>query len=231
MRPFMVNFEGLDCSGKSTQAARLAKTYRDAGFKVHEQGFPDHESFFGKLIREHLARKWKACGIDDQGVRAYDTADAATFQALQIANRLDIVPDEAWEEEPRSGSTRSICVFDRLHLSGIVYGHADGLDLDLMVRVHRHLPQPNICFVMDLPPEEALVRLAERKNEEPDRYESEGLKRFSRMRVAYLDVIALLQNEPGHRTHYEIVDARPPVDEVAEHTLELTQRIFRFQKP
>lgn len=223
---FMVNFEGLDCSGKSTQAKRLARTYREGGYDVVEQGFPDHDSFFGKLIRAHLAEKWH-CTVDDVDNiwhHHLPLVDAAAFQALQIVNRLDIIPEAAWGSGLADVKDKRIFVFDRLHLSGIVYGHSDGLDLDLMVHVHRHLPQPNICFLLDLSPEVALERLKARHGEAPDRYEAEGMERFVMMRKTYLDAVARLEALPEQRTHYEVINAAGTEDEVAERITEKMQR-------
>jgi len=50
----LIVLEGVDGSGKATQAERLVERLRGEGYRVHVEDFPRYESFFGKLITAYL---------------------------------------------------------------------------------------------------------------------------------------------------------------------------------
>ena len=79
----LIAFEGLDQSGKQTQAERLAAVCRAANRTVHLVSFPDYATAIGTEIGEAL-----------QGCRDYA---ADVLQLLYIANRYEYRPRlEAW---------------------------------------------------------------------------------------------------------------------------------------
>jgi dTMP kinase len=82
----LIAFEGLDQSGKETQARTLAEQLRRAGRRVETLSFPDYETAIGREIGEALA------GRRDFG--------ADVMQLLYIANRYEWKPRlAAWLEE------------------------------------------------------------------------------------------------------------------------------------
>lgn len=64
----MIVIEGLDGSGKGTQAALLAEYLRENGQKVCEVSFPDYESEGSALVRMYLSG---ALGNDPSDTNAY----------------------------------------------------------------------------------------------------------------------------------------------------------------
>jgi len=76
MTGLLIVFEGLDQSGKETQARRLRQWFEGAGRQVESIAFPDYASPIGQEIRTAL-----------HGGRDY-LAD--TIQMLQIANRVEL---------------------------------------------------------------------------------------------------------------------------------------------
>jgi len=50
----LIVIEGIDGSGKNTQAQLLVQNLREKGFKVSTISFPDYQSFFGKEIASYL---------------------------------------------------------------------------------------------------------------------------------------------------------------------------------
>ncbi|MCA1584830.1 MAG: hypothetical protein LC791_08685 [Acidobacteria bacterium] len=71
----LIAFEGLDQSGKQTQAERLADTLRTAGHQVELVSFPDYTTPIGTEIDRALA-----------GAREFP---ADVMQLLYIANRYE----------------------------------------------------------------------------------------------------------------------------------------------
>ena len=53
----LIVIEGLDGSGKGTQAARLAEYLRGKGCRVREISFPDYESEGSVLVKMYLDGK------------------------------------------------------------------------------------------------------------------------------------------------------------------------------
>ena len=144
----LIAFEGLDQSGKETQAKYLRDNLRATGQKARVVSFPDYGTSIGEEIARALA-----------GERDYG---ADVMQLLYVANRHERKLDlERWQ---RAGITL-LC--DRYIASSIAYGEAQGLDVQWLEAMQRFLPQPDLTVFLDIRPETAL----ERKATGRDRYE------------------------------------------------------------
>lgn len=178
----LIAFEGLDQSGKETQAARLRERFAAAGRTVRALSFPDYETPIGREIR---------AALDGHRDFAPDT-----LQLLYIANRHEY--REAIEGWLAAGD---VVVCDRYRASSIAYGDAQGLDSAWLRDVQRHLPEPAAIFLLDIAPGEAVRRKAHGR----DKFERD-LPLLSRVRESYLRQAA---NEgweviDGSRTKEEI---------------------------
>lgn len=157
----LIAFEGLDQSGKETQAARLRERFAAAGRTVRALSFPDYDTPIGREIR---------AALDGQRDFAPDT-----LQLLYIANRHEYrVQMEQWL------AAGDIVVCDRYRASSIAYGDAQGLDAAWLRDVQRHLPEPSAIFLLDIAPEEAVRRKAHGR----DKFERD-LPLLSRVRDSY----------------------------------------------
>ena len=157
----LIALEGLDQSGKQTQAGLLRDYLRGAGRKARVVSFPD----YGTAIGEEIARAL-------QGERDYD---ADVMQLLYIANRYERRPDlERW----LASDIALVC--DRYVASSVAYGVAHGLDAAWLADAQRFLPQPDITVLLDIAPETAVVRKATGR----DRYEAD-LALQTRVRECY----------------------------------------------
>jgi dTMP kinase len=162
MRGLLIAFEGLDQSGKQTQAERLSDRLIEAGRRVRLLSFPAYETPIGAEIRHALA------GARDWGVDV--------MQLLYIANRYEARP--MIERELAQGT---VLVCDRYVASSIAYGETQGLDAAWLREVQRHLPQPDMTFLLDVAPEVS----ASRKTADRDKYERD-LALLARVRQSYL---------------------------------------------
>ena len=158
----LIAFEGLDQSGKETQAARLRERFTAAGRDVHALSFPDYETPIGREIRAAL-----------NGEREFSPD---TLQLLYIANRHEY--RESIERWMRDGG---VVVCDRYRASSVAYGDAQGLDAEWLRDVQRHLPEPAVIFLLDIAPEEAVRRKAHGR----DKFERD-LPLLARVRESYL---------------------------------------------
>ncbi len=158
----LVAVEGLDQSGKATQAQDLRDRLRASGYKSRVVSFPDYGTFLGEEIARSL-----------QGERDYGPE---TMQLLYVANRFERKADiDRWHE------AGLIVLFDRYIASGIAYGEAQGLDPGWLTTLQVSLPQPELTILLDIAPETA----AARKTAGRDRYESD-LALLTRVRQSYL---------------------------------------------
>jgi len=161
MPGYLIAIEGLDQSGKETQAQGLREYVRQLGHRVRLMSFPD----YGTSIGEELARAL-------QGERDYGPD---VMQLLFIANRYERKPAiEHWID----GGLILIC--DRYRASSIAYGEAHGLDAAWLHDIQRFLREPDLTILLDISPQTALVRKAVGR----DRYERD-LGLLERVRQSY----------------------------------------------
>ena len=157
----LIAFEGLDQSGKQTQAELLRDRLVGAGRSVRLLAFPSYDTPIGAEIGRAL-----------QGTREYGPD---VMQLLYIANRYEWKPEITKE---RQRGTIVIC--DRYLASSVAYGEAQGLDPAWLLAVQEHLPQPDLTILLDIAPDIS----ARRKTTDRDRYERD-LALLARVRKSY----------------------------------------------
>lgn len=157
----IVAFEGLDQSGKETQARHLRARIEQDGRKVHLISFPDYQTPIGREITSALAGE-REFGPD-------------VMQLLYVANRCEYRPKiDSW----LSGGGVIVC--DRYRASSVAYGEAQGLDPAWLEDIQRYLPKPTLTVLLDISPETAVQRKATGR----DRYERD-LSLLARVRESY----------------------------------------------
>jgi len=163
----LIAFEGLDQSGKQTQAELLRNRLVAHGRLVRLLSFPAYETSIGAEIGRAL-----------RGAHEYP---ADVMQLLYIANRYEWKPQI---EQERARGTFVVC--DRYLASSIAYGEAQGLDAGWLQEIQKHLPQPDITVLLDIQPEVS----ARRKVADRDKYERD-LSLLARVRDSYLRQAAI----------------------------------------
>jgi dTMP kinase len=161
MSGHIIAFEGLDQSGKQTQAELLRDRLKAGGRKARLVSFPD----YGTSIGEEIARAL-------QGEREYGPD---VMQLLYVANRYERKPDlRRWLD----GGLILVC--DRYVASSIAYGDAQGLDPAWLTDMQKFLPPATLTIMLDIAPETAV----QRKSVDRDRYERD-LAMQGRVRESY----------------------------------------------
>lgn len=161
MTGLLIAFEGLDQSGKQTQAETLRDYVVSLGRECRLLSFPDYETPIGSEIFKAL-----------HGEREYAPD---LMQLLYVSNRY----------EYRTRITQWIAdglilLCDRYLASSIAYGEAHGLDAAWLADIQRFLPQPDLTVLLDIAPDTAVRR----KSANRDRYERD-LALLSRVRESY----------------------------------------------
>jgi dTMP kinase len=160
-RGLLIAFEGLDQSGKQTQAERVRDRVTALGRECRLLSFPDYGTAIGAEISRAL-----------HGERDYA---ADVMQLMYVANRY-----EKRGEMTGALEAGTILVCDRYLASSIAYGEAQGLDPRWLRDIQKFLPQPDLTILLDIAPETAVQRKATNR----DRYERD-LALLSRVRESY----------------------------------------------
>lgn len=161
MRGVLIAFEGLDQSGKQTQAELLREHVIARGRQCRLLSFPDYATPIGTELDRAL-----------HGEREYATD---VMQLLYVANRYEAKP------EIEAGlAAGMVLLSDRYAASSIAYGEAQGLDASWLADIQRFLPPADLTILLDIAPETA----ARRKATGRDRYERD-LALLSRVRDSY----------------------------------------------
>lgn len=161
-RGLLIAFEGLDQSGKQTQAELLRDRLVDAGRLVRLLSFPAYDTPIGSEIERAL-----------HGDRDYSPE---VMQLLYVANRYEWKPQMELELE-----RGTVLICDRYLASSVAYGEAQGLDPAWLIDMQRSLPQPDVTFLLDIDPAVS----ASRKTADRDKYERD-LALLERVRSSYL---------------------------------------------
>lgn len=208
--PFIV-FEGIEGSGKSTQAQRLARHLRGAGkacvLTKEPGGTP-----LGDRIRAIL--------LDP----AEEGMDGLAEMLLYAASRRQHVVDVIRPSIERG----AIVLCDRFTDATLAYqGYGRGLNRDRLIEINRWVTDnlvPELTFILDLPEEIGLER-ARHRNQVQDlelesRLEGEDMRFHRRVREGYL---AMREENPDR---YALVSAEGSEDEVFERIVrELNDRM------
>ncbi len=161
MAGLLVAFEGLDQSGKQTQAERLRDHVIAGGRECRLLSFPDYDTPIGQELGRAL-----------RGEHGYG---ADVMQLLYVANRYEKRP--LIEQWLRDGV---VVLSDRYISSSIAYGEAQGLDPRWLSEIQRYLPPPDLTILLDIAPGTAAARKAAGR----DRYERD-LALLARVRESY----------------------------------------------
>lgn len=190
----LISFEGIDGSGKSTQARRLAEHLRDTGrdpLLTREPGGSPGAEDIRRLLVEGDPDRWSP------------ETELLLFTAARRDHLERLI-------QPALAEGRDV-ITDRFADSTRVYQGATRGDLRALVdQLHSLMigREPDLTFVIDMPPELALTRGLARASGE-DRFEEFGLPFQTALRVGFLD---LARANPDRCV---VIDGNRPEAEVA----------------
>lgn len=189
-----VTFEGIDGSGKSTQARMLAERLKDAGRDVvltREPGGSPGAEEIRRLVLEGDPDRWSA------------ETEILLFTAAR-RDHLERTIAPALEQG-------KVVICDRFADSTRMYQGLSRGDLrDTVDKLHALMigREPDLTILIDMDPETGLSRALSRQGSE-ERFETFGLDLQRRMREGFLD---LAREFPDR---FRVIDGNRPVSEVA----------------
>jgi dTMP kinase len=196
MAGLFVTFEGIDRSGKTTQARMLVDALGEEALSVREPG--------GTPVGERLRELLK-----DPAVTLGPETEALLFAAARAELVAQVI-------KPALAAGR-VVVSDRFLDSSLAYqGLARGLGIDEVEQINRFATAgviPDITFLLQIEPARAAQRAGQL-----DRFEDEGDSLQSAVFEAYLELAAA---DPGR---WRIVDADRPSGEVHADVLAAVQQ-------
>jgi len=164
-RGIFICIEGIDASGKSTQARWLVRNLRRRGFDAIYTTEPS-KSEVGSFIRRYILQRKKRV--------------PAVVEALLFAiDRIDHVESKI---EPALESGKTV-VSDRYVYSSLAYQGAAGLDVDWIQKINRMTLPPDLTIYIDVPPEVVVKRMRRRRSV------METLKNQRRVREIYMQLV------------------------------------------
>ncbi len=161
MKGKLIVIEGLDSSGKATQAEKLKQRLENEGFKVMKITFPDYGSNSSALVKMYLNGE---ISEKPEDINAYA---ASSFYAVDRY----VSYKTKWEQFYLDGG---VIIADRYTTSNMIHQAAkiDGtriknLYLDWLYDYEYKLlklPVPNKIIFLDMPPEYAIELMQNRAN-------------------------------------------------------------------
>jgi dTMP kinase len=149
---FLFAVEGIDGSGKTSQAQRLARYCQKKGLECILSKEPTNGKY-GQLIRSSAIRG-----------------------RLSVEEEIDILLKdrrEHVEEVIRPAlDQEKVVILDRYYFSNAAYQGARGVDPEIILsRNETFAPQPDLLTILDVSPQTGLQRIRER-GDEPNKFET-----------------------------------------------------------
>ncbi|WP_026883340.1 dTMP kinase [Clostridium akagii] len=155
MRGLLINLEGLDGSGKLTQAKMLKQRLQSLGYEAYVFTYPKYTSKYGEIIKKFLFNSIDLC-VEEQF----------------LLHLLDMVRDKA--EIKKQLELGNFVILDRYYPSTIAYQCSNGFNFDNAIEIIKNLslPLPSIVFYLDITPDES-SRRKKLQNGVLDRFEKD----------------------------------------------------------
>jgi len=167
MAGLFIALEGIDGSGKSTQAKLLSEKLSVKGYSIYETSEPT-DGLVGAIIKKIL--------------REHTEISAEALALLFVADRIEHA--KSIREALAQGK---VVISDRYMLSTLAYQSAQGVDLGFLRALHGNLPKPDLTLILDIGPEKSLSRISADEK-------FEKLEFLSKVRQRYLELAGAEKN-------------------------------------
>lgn len=199
-----ITLEGLDFSGKSTQATVLVERLRGTRAVVHFLREPGGTEI-SERIRDIL--------LDKKNLAMEDAAELLLFSAARSQLVKEVIVPALRRGE--------IVVCDRYYDSTTAYqGYGRELPLDAVMSINRLATEgvdPDLTFFIDIPVDE-IGRRKKKAGMMFDRMESSGRAFYGRVRDGYHEIAK------REAQRFIIIDGTQDIDEIARHIWKVVEK-------
>ena len=199
-----ITFEGLDFSGKSTQATILVERLRSTRAVVHFLREPGGTEI-SERIRDIL--------LDKKNLHMDEAAELLLFSAARSQLVKEVIVPALQRGE--------IVVCDRYYDSTTAYqGYGRELPLDAVKSINRLATEgedPDLTFFIDIPVDE-IERRKKKAGMKFDRMESSGKAFYTRVRNGYHEIAR------RETQRFLIIDGTKDIDEIAGYIWKVVEQ-------
>lgn len=200
-----ISFEGIEGSGKSTQARLLSDSFEAEGYRVFLTREPGG-TMLGDRIRDIL--------LDPRHTMMHELTELLLYNAARAQHLQEkIMPELA---------AGSVVITDRFTDSTVAYqGYGRGLDISTIYALDMIATggfTPRLTVLLDMEVAEGLER--NREARKSDRFELEALAFHQRVREGFLDIA---KSNPDR---FVIIDASVSVKDAGSIIRERTHRVI-----
>jgi dTMP kinase len=210
MKGILITFEGIDYSGKTTQAKNLVNYFRRKGYKAMLLREPGGEKV-SESIRQVL--------LSSKNIRM----NPLTELLLYIASRAQLVSRIILPALKQG----KIVVCDRFYDSTLAYqGYGRGLDkkmIEYLNKISTLGIKPDLTILIDIPVEIFLKRMR-KNNKKKDRIEKEKMDFYKKVREGYLKI------SQGEKKRYRVINGSDKIVEVWEKVKTATDSFLKREK-
>jgi dTMP kinase len=190
-RGLLIVIEGIDGTGKSSQAKMLAEALRQKGEDVLLDREPS-DGPFGKILRASMTEG-----------RLAPEEELELFHKDRRQHVTDVIT-------PALDQGTHV-VLDRYYFSTMAYQGANGFDVaELRATNESFAPAPDLLFILDLDVELALERIGAR-GDEANEFEQRDALQFCR------DVFLSVKDE----TYAHVIDSSPAIETIHQNMLQI----------
>jgi dTMP kinase len=180
--------DGMDGSGKGEMVERLKAYLQGKGFAVLAT-FEPTDGDYGKILRKILQEEQDP------------NKNAEKMLNLYVKDREEHLASTIQPFLRKDHEKGNIVISDRYYYATIAYQSVQGLPLPDVIEKNLHFPKPNLALILDLPPEDALKRIAKAR---PSIEKFEKLQFMKKLRGRFLELKELLAD------NIVVIDASKP---------------------
>ena len=200
----IIALEGLDKSGKATQAKLLFHRMECNQIICEKSEFHRYDTPTGKLIREFLFNTFK--------VNQY------TIELIMAADKQ---MQQNWFKELINQDVKFL-ILDRYTSSQEAYAWGNGIPIEWIKDLHRYLMKPSLEIFIDIPVEESMNRKGKMPTD--DKYETnKELLQSVRDRYDFM-----FRNEFAMTSNRYVVDGMQSIESVHYDIWNICKKFYNF---
>jgi dTMP kinase len=194
----IITLEGIDKSGKTTQAQMLSSyLQKEKDLHTAHFDFPDYQTDVGKLIYKYLNYSEMP-------------PNPEVLHLLYAANRYEI--RDMINFHIKEGY---VVIMNRYYQSNIVYGYVNGLDIEWLSTLDKNMPRSDLTIILDVP-----VQVMGKRST------STGANRFEQTKE-FIEKVREIFLALAEREKWKVIDADRSKEDIHQDIIKIVEDQFR----